>query len=178
MRDITVRSECSRLWGQLTPDERETLQEAVTVAGPVGGARSQEALLTWGLLTECDDGSLEVFSRLFGEYIQRHAAVQQNLPGGVWMDEDSGDVWIDGIPAPSLTDLEYRLLALLFGRQDKLTDKYQIVEAVWGVEYIDEVDDARIDKLVSRLRAKIEPDPSEPRYLLTVRGRGYRLVAP
>jgi DNA-binding response OmpR family regulator len=58
----------------------------------------------------------------------------------------------------------------------KICDKYQIVEAVWGVEYIDQVDDARIEKLVSRLRKKIEPDPNEPQYLQTVRGRGYRLV--
>jgi two-component system response regulator RegX3 len=38
------------------------------------------------------------------------------------------------------------------------------------------VDDTRIEKLVSRLRAKIEPDPSTPRYIVTVRGRGYKLV--
>jgi DNA-binding response OmpR family regulator len=38
------------------------------------------------------------------------------------------------------------------------------------------VDDARIEKLVSRLRAKLEQDPANPRYLLTVRGRGYKLA--
>jgi two-component system response regulator RegX3 len=52
------------------------------------------------------------------------------------------------------------------------------VEAVWGEDYIDQVDDARIDKLLSRLRAKVEPDSGNPRYLITVRGRGYRLVSP
>jgi DNA-binding response OmpR family regulator len=77
-----------------------------------------------------------------------------------------------------LTDLEYRLLLLLYGRLDKVCDKYQIVESVWGEDYIDEVDDDRIGKLVTRLRRKIEPDPLEPRYLLTVRSRGYRLVSP
>jgi two-component system response regulator RegX3 len=50
-----------------------------------------------------------------------------------------------------------------------------IVEVVWGGEYLDRVDDARIEKLVSRLRSKIEPDPARPRYLLTQRGRGYKL---
>jgi len=80
--------------------------------------------------------------------------------------------------APDLTDLEYRLLLLLYGHLDKICDRYQIVESVWGEDYIDEVDDARIGKLVNRLRQKIEPDPSEPRYLMTVRGRGYRLVSP
>jgi DNA-binding response OmpR family regulator len=37
------------------------------------------------------------------------------------------------------------------------------------------VDDARIEKLVSRLRNKVEPDPRNPHFLVTVRGRGYRL---
>lgn len=62
-------------------------------------------------------------------------------------------------------------------RQDRLTTKEQIVEAVWSGQYLDRVDDARIEKLVSRLRAKIEPDPLQPRYPLTQRGRGYKLVS-
>jgi two-component system response regulator RegX3 len=48
---------------------------------------------------------------------------------------------------------------------------------VWGQEYIDEVDDARIEKLISRLRSKLERDPANPKYLITVRGRGYKLNA-
>ena len=51
-----------------------------------------------------------------------------------------------------------------------------MLEAVWGEDYIDEVDDARIEKLVSRLRQKLEPDAANPRYVITVRGRGYKLV--
>jgi DNA-binding response OmpR family regulator len=77
-----------------------------------------------------------------------------------------------------LTELEYKLLLLLYGNLEKICDKYQIVESVWGESYIDEVDDARIEKLVSRLRHKIEPEPDEPRYLMTIRGRGYKLVSP
>ena len=94
------------------------------------------------------------------------------------VDVESGNVWVDGRLTPSLTELEYRLLLLLYGRLNNICDKYQIVEAVWGEDYIDQVDDARIDKLLSRLRAKIEPEPRNPRYLLTVRGRGYKLVTP
>ena len=67
-------------------------------------------------------------------------------------------------------------MLLLFQNANKIIDKFQIVSHVWGDEYIDEVDDARIEKLVSRLRQKIERDPSSPRFLTTVRGRGYRLV--
>jgi two-component system response regulator RegX3 len=68
-------------------------------------------------------------------------------------------------------------MLLLFENADKIVDKYQIVSGVWGDDYIDEVDDARIEKLVSRLRQKIEPDPSSPQFVTTVRGRGYRLAS-
>lgn len=84
---------------------------------------------------------------------------------------------MDGRRIPVLTDLEYRLLQVLYRRMDKLCDKYRLVEEVWGESYIDEVDDARIEKLVSRVRAKVEENPADPRYLITVRGRGYRLLS-
>jgi len=48
---------------------------------------------------------------------------------------------------------------------------------VWGEGYLDEIDDARVEKLVSRLRSKIEQDPAAPRYLITQRGRGYKLLS-
>jgi DNA-binding response OmpR family regulator len=95
----------------------------------------------------------------------------------VVVDEDAGEVWVDGAKVTILTDLEYRLMRLLFQRRDRLTTKDMIVEAVWGGDYLDRVDDARIEKLVSRLRAKVEPDPARPRYLLTQRGRGYKLAS-
>jgi DNA-binding response OmpR family regulator len=77
---------------------------------------------------------------------------------------------------PTLTNLEYRLLLLLYGHMGKIVTKYDVVEAVWGEEQIDDVDDARIEKLVSRLRQKIEPDINNPHFLITLRGRGYKLV--
>jgi len=69
---------------------------------------------------------------------------------------------VQGVQVPTLTNLEYRLLLLLYGRLGKICSKYDVVEAVWGEDYIDEVDDARIEKLISRLRQKLEPDPNSP----------------
>ena len=76
----------------------------------------------------------------------------------------------------SLTALEYNLLRLLFDSPGRLCSKEEIIRHVWGAEVEDEVDDSRVEKLISRLRRKIEPAPSRPRYIRTVRGRGYRLV--
>ena len=75
-----------------------------------------------------------------------------------------------------LTNLEYKLLCCLYDNANRICDKYDIVKAVWSGDYIAQVDDSRIAKLVSRLRKRVEPDPAHPRYIVTVHGRGYRLV--
>jgi two-component system response regulator RegX3 len=50
----------------------------------------------------------------------------------------------------------------------------QLIDRVWGADYVG--DTKTLDVHVKRLRAKIEPDPGNPRYLTTVRGLGYRLT--
>lgn len=179
--DHNVRGECAKLWNDLTPPEQEALIAFVSqerrdsLAWP---PEVEQALRRKGVLVTDETGQARVFGALFEGFARRQKRARlKKGPPGVWVDVDAGDVWVDGELTPTLTDLEYRLLLLLYGRLDKLCDKYQIVEAVWGEEYIDEVDDARIDKLVSRLRQKIEPDPGNPRYLITIRGRGYKLVS-
>lgn len=89
------------------------------------------------------------------------------------VDETSGEVWVDRRPV-SLSAKQYALLALLWGRRGAVHSKDEIVQAVWP-ECVGAVYDYQIESLVKRLRAKIEPDPSHPTLLLTVRGRGYKL---
>jgi DNA-binding winged helix-turn-helix (wHTH) protein len=95
---------------------------------------------------------------------------------GFVVDTMAGEVAIDGRRIASLTALEYSLLRLLYDSPGRLCSKEEIIRHVWGAEVQDEVDDSRVEKLISRLRRKIEPAPSRPRYIRTVRGRGYRLV--
>ena len=70
-----------------------------------------------------------------------------------------------------LTPREFRLLALLVENADRIVSHQQVLENVWGWEYIDDVDYVRI--YVSHLRQKIEPDPATPTYILTEPGVGY-----
>lgn len=166
------RAECLKLWNQLTEEERESL---ITLAlDPKSGLPRQQTrhLSALGMLKNG-----KIFSPIFTEFVSRRGRGPDVEAQGVYLDSDSGDVWVDGIRVPVLTDLEYRLLELLYERRDKLTDKYQIVTAVWGEEYLGDVDDARVEKLISRLRSKIEPEPSEPCYIITRRGRGYKLLS-
>jgi len=70
-----------------------------------------------------------------------------------------------------LTPIEFRLLALLLQNAGRILTHRQLLEKVWGWEYIDDVDYVRI--YVWHLRQKIEPDPSQPKYVITEPGVGY-----
>jgi hypothetical protein len=168
--DPVVLAENERLWGCLTGEEQCAL--ARLVGGRGGEEPALERLQLLGLVDE--EGRL--FGKAFADFVRRQGARRQDFPRGIWLDEQAGEVYVDGRRIPMLTDLEFRLLKALYERKGYLCDRYYLVENVWGESYIEQVDNARIEKLISRLRAKIEPDPTNPRYLLTVRGRGYRLV--
>ena len=74
----------------------------------------------------------------------------------------------------SLTPTEYDLLRVLVKHAGKVLTHDQLLRAVWGTAYETETHMLQVN--ISNLRRKIEPDPSQPRHLLTVRGFGYRFV--
>jgi hypothetical protein len=175
--DPNVQTECAKIWADLEPDERDALLSLHHVPSsptPVEEA-ARRGLESKSIVRASEEGP-QVFSRLFDDFVRQQNIVIRPDKRGVYIDVDAGDVWVDGQAIQALTDLEYRLLLFLYGRLDRVCDKYAIVEAVWGQDYIDKVDDTRIEKLISRLRQKIEPDPTHPRFLHSLRGRGYKLV--
>ncbi|MGD8626525.1 MAG: helix-turn-helix domain-containing protein [Anaerolineae bacterium] len=173
-RDLNVQGECRKLWDDLTEAQQDTLMAVVGAEENVD-ERLLRSLRAKGIVHTKEE---MLFSPVFEGFVRRQRLTRRKRQEGVRLDVESGNVWVDGKEVSPLTDLEYRLLLLLYGRLDQICDKYEIVESVWGEEYIDQVDDARIDKLLSRLRAKIEPDSHNPRYIITIRGRGYKLVTP
>jgi two-component system KDP operon response regulator KdpE len=86
------------------------------------------------------------------------------------VDVDERKVEVNGEKL-KLTPREFRLLALLIENAGRVMTHQQVLENVWGWEYLDDVDYVRI--YVSHVRQKIEPDPSQPRYVLTEPGVGY-----
>jgi two-component system, OmpR family, response regulator len=80
-------------------------------------------------------------------------------------------VEVDGQPA-DLTYVEFELLRTLVSRPGRVFSRQRLLEALWGSS--DYRDPRTIDVHVRHLREKLEHDPSDPRYLLTVRGVGYR----
>ncbi|MBA7635373.1 Transcriptional regulatory protein WalR [subsurface metagenome] len=70
-----------------------------------------------------------------------------------------------------LTPREFRLFAFLVENASRVLSHKQLLEKVWGWEYTNDVDYVRI--YISHLRQKIEPDPTNPRYIMTEPGVGY-----
>jgi DNA-binding response OmpR family regulator len=70
------------------------------------------------------------------------------------------------------TNLEFRLLYYLVHNQARVFTRDQLLDAVWGTQYVEL---RSVDACVRRLRRKIEPDPLRPTYLKTIRGAGYTL---
>ena len=170
--DANVRTECEKIWRDLEADEQNALFNLDRTDDAQIALRGLRAKF---IVRDGDEGPV-LFSRLFADFIRRQQLAQQPHARGVYLDVDAGAVFVEGKSVEELTDLEYRLLTFLYGKIDRVCDKYSIVENVWGQQFTDEVDDARIEKLVSRVRAKIAPDAAKPRYLVSVRGRGYKLV--
>jgi DNA-binding response OmpR family regulator len=78
-----------------------------------------------------------------------------------------------GKTAFELTPRELKVLALLHRERGNAVGRDAILNEVWGIEYYGTT--RTLDQLIVKLRQKIEAVPSEPRYLLTVHGLGYRL---
>ena len=74
-----------------------------------------------------------------------------------------------------LTRTEFRLLVEFASSPGKVMSREDLLERVWARDYFD--DERLVDVHVRRLRTKIEPDPANPRYVVTVRGMGYKLQA-
>ena len=94
--------------------------------------------------------------------------------GPVRMDVERHVVSVDGEQI-SLPLKEFELLEMLLRNSGRVLTRGQLIDRVWGSDYVG--DTKTLDVHVKRLRAKVEPDPANPKFLLTVRGLGYKLEA-
>ncbi len=93
--------------------------------------------------------------------------------GALSLDPAVRTVQVEGRSPKRLTQLEFRLLYTLMTHRGQILSADALVEHVWG--YAGEGDRDLVRGLVSRLRAKVEPTPRNPRYIVTVPGAGYSL---
>ncbi|MEH1011988.1 response regulator transcription factor [Micromonospora sp. CPCC 206060] len=91
--------------------------------------------------------------------------------GPVRMDIERHVVTVDGAPV-QLPLKEFELLELLLRNAGRVLTRGQLIDRVWGADYVG--DTKTLDVHVKRLRSKVEPEPSAPRFIVTVRGLGYK----
>jgi DNA-binding response OmpR family regulator len=93
--------------------------------------------------------------------------------GQLVIDPSSHQVTVRG-EVVNLTPTEYRLLLYLAYNAGRVLSYSQILDSVWGPGYEDSLSNVKV--FIRNLRRKVEPDPSQPRYILTQRGVGYCLA--
>jgi hypothetical protein len=104
------------------------------------------------------------------EILKRVRAAEE----GLRIDNRAKEVYVNGtLLAPPLTVKEFQLLELLYSHKGQVISKDEIAQNVWDYEVYDY---NAIDALVYRLRQRIEQDPGNPQFLVTVRGFGYKLA--
>ncbi|WP_026925813.1 response regulator transcription factor [Granulicoccus phenolivorans] len=143
-------------------------------------ARDSEVDKVVGLEIGADDYVTKPFSHR--ELVARIRAVLRRgqdvelLPdviesAGVRMDVERHTVSVNG-ERVKLALKEFELLEMLLRNAGRVMTRDQLIDRIWGADYVG--DTKTLDVHIKRLRSKIEPEPSSPRYLVTVRGLGYK----
>jgi two-component system alkaline phosphatase synthesis response regulator PhoP len=141
-------------------------------------ARSQEAEKVLGFDVGADDYVTKPYSAR--ELRARIKAVLRRVSdappesyafGEVEVAFDRREVRRAGRVVP-LTPLEFKLLAVLVRHRGRALGRQQLIDEAWGRDTF--VTDRVVDNQVANLRKKIEPNPAQPRYVLNLRGFGYR----
>lgn len=98
---------------------------------------------------------------------------------GLWVDLDRREVWVQGRKlAPAVSKAQFGLLALLHEHPGRVFTREEIIAVVWPEDASQGVSDETIDALIGRLRRRIgSVDPSH-RYVVTVRGHGFKFLQP
>ncbi|NJN95600.1 MAG: winged helix-turn-helix transcriptional regulator [Anaerolineales bacterium] len=165
---------CQEIWCDLTSGEQHALSALQTRGDTARLDRDTiDNLQNTGLL----DQDKRIFLPIFAAYvaqqrggaaglIELHPKTRAVLRGGITLNVE-------------LTPSEDRLLSFLLEHPGEVCQKDTLIYAVWPNDHLAVgISDERLAQLVKRLRDKIEPNPTDPLYIQTVRGRGYRLVQP
>jgi len=141
-------------------------------------ARSQEAEKVLGLEIGADDYVTKPYSPR--ELRARIKAALRRASGELPEIYRFGDVEVDFTrhevrragSAVSFTPVEFKLLSALVRHRGRVLTRQQLLDDIWGQDTF--VTDRVVDNQIANVRKKIEPTPAEPRYLLSIRGAGYR----
>lgn len=150
-------------------------------------AKTQEMDKVSGLMLGADDYMTKPFSP--SELTARIDAIYRRVSMSVSRDEEDSEtiesgpfelnlksrtVLKNGVPI-ELTQVEYQILEYFLSNQETALDRQSILTHIWGENYYG--DDKIVDVNIRRIRMKIEDEPSNPKYISTIWGYGYKWTA-
>jgi two-component system response regulator RegX3 len=158
-----------------------SLRQRSNVAIIILTARDSEVDKVVGLELGADDYVTKPFSHRellarIRAVLRRGAEPEELLSptieaGPVRLDVERHTVAVNGVTV-ALPLKEFDLLELLLRNTGRVLTRGQLIDRIWGSDYVG--DTKTLDVHIKRLRSKIEPDPANPKFLLTVRGLGYK----
>lgn len=168
LQQKTIKSALSEIWSIFTPSEQQALlgnqfndEEAASYLEAVGvikDNRIQIPLLEQFIHTIVGSQSKEDLRIVYDEHTN---AIKKG----------------EEILSDKLTASEYKLLRYLLQHTDRVVEREELIDAVWGDNKSTAgITDQAVDQLIFRLRRKIEKDANNPRHLQTVKGRGFKFV--
>ena len=143
-------------------------------------ARGEEIDRVVGLSVGADDYLVKPFSprelvaRVKALLRRPRRTARPGPPAALVVDEARHEVLVDGVPV-DVTATEFGILAALARDPGVVITRAALLDRVWGTEFMG--DDHLVDVHVANLRRKLGDDPEHPRFVVTVRGVGYRLAA-
>lgn len=160
---------------------RQLRKQGLTMPIIMLSAKSQEIDKVMGLELGADDYVTKPFSvaelvARVNASIRRHKKFEHSdvdysfgefeldVDGQVLLDKQGKQI--------ELSQKEFQLLRLFVENEGKVMSRQDMLAKVWGYDYFGT--DRTVDNFINKLRQKVEPDPSSPRYILTMRGTGYK----
>lgn len=166
-RQARIAEECRKLQEGLPTEEWLAL---IAIAKQEPAPPAALDMLRLKGLAQSQAGREEVFTPLLAHYACWAA---QRIAQTLDVDPARHTVRVGARLIQDLSNLEFKLLEYLAQRPGGVARREEIMLAIYGDP--GDSQDSRLDRLVNRIRQEIEPNPETPRYLLTVRGVGFRL---
>ncbi len=158
----TIQGALSEIWNALLPSEQIELKNS-----PITNASS---FLTNSELIKNNAPSIPLLS----EFIKTTSVSSKDK---LTYDSEKNDIRVgDASISDKLSPSEFKLLKFLIANKEKLCSKDEIINAIWSDNKTQEgVTDQALDQIFYRLRKKIEQDPTNPHFIHTIKGKGYKL---
>jgi DNA-binding winged helix-turn-helix (wHTH) protein len=168
LQQNTIKSALAEIWSVFTPIEQQAL-----LKNQFTDKESTFYLETMGVVKA---NSIQI--PLLEEFIHTTFGDQQAVKTTIFYDEHTNAIKKgEEIISDKLTASEYKLLRYLLQHNDRIVERGELIDAVWGDNKSTAgITDQAVDQLIFRLRRKIEEDANNPSHLQTVKGRGFKLV--